>query len=237
MNMLDLFRGKASAEKALDASPYLNARRTWNEHTGSIIGSRRIWQATAMIAMMIALAAVGGLIVVASQSKFVPYVVEVDALGQPTAVKRADRASVADERIIRAGLAGFVRDARTISFDRNAQNDAIWRVYAMLQSSDPATAKITDYMKDPVTSPLKRAEEISVGVEILSVLRQTGETWEVDWAEKVWNRQGAKVEQCRMRGILTVYIISPTSATTEDEMRRNPLGIFVRDFTWSRVGE
>ncbi|MDR1611526.1 MAG: conjugal transfer protein TrbF [Planctomycetota bacterium] len=235
MNILDLFRGAKKEEAAIDANPYLNAKRAWNEHAGAIIASRRIWQTVALTALLIALGAVGGLIHLASQSTFIPYVVEVDKLGRAAAVQRADRAPAADERIIHAALAAFVHDVRMVSFDRNAQNDAIWRVYALLQSGDPATVKITEYMKDPVTSPARRAEELSVGVEISSVLRQTPETWEITWTERVWNRQGVRVEQYRMRGLATVYLVPPTSATTEEEIRRNPLGIHIKDFTWSRV--
>ena len=237
MKLLSLFRGKESEEKILDANPYLNSRRAWNEHAGAIINSRQIWQAVAIMSLLICVGALGGIIHLASQSKFIPYVIEVDKLGQAAAVKRADRASDADERIIHSALAAFVHDVRMVSFDRNAQNDAIWRVFAMLQSSDPATGKITDYMKDPLTSPTKRAAEFSVGIEIASALRQTADTWEVNWTERVWNRQGVRVEQYRMRGLLTIYIVPPTSATTEEEIRKNPMGIFIRDFTWSRVVE
>ena len=237
MNLSGLFKGSGKADKALDGNPYLNAKRAWNEHVGALINSRLIWQTVAMLALLIALGAVGGLIVSATQSKFIPYVVEVDTLGQPAAMKMADRAAEADERVVRASLATFIHDVRMVSFDRTAQNDAIWRVFAMLRSSDPATVKITDYMQDANTSPTKRAEEISVGVEISSVLRQTGETWEVNWTERVWNRQGVQVEQYRMRGLLTVFVSSPTTATSEDDIRRNPLGVFVKDFTWSRIAE
>ena len=143
----------------------------------------------------------------------------------------------ADGRVVRASISAFVRDVRMVSFDRHVQNEAIWRAYALLQSSDPATIKINDFMQEPATSPMKRAETHSVGVEILSVLQQTAETWEVNWTEKVWDRQGIRVEQYRMRGLITVYTIPPTTATTDEEMRKNPLGIFVRDFTWSRIAE
>ena len=237
MKTLDLFRGKKTEEKVLDHNPYLNARRAWNEHAGAIINSRQIWQAVALVAMFVAIGAVGGLIYLAGRSMFIPYVIEVDKLGQAAAVKRADVASDTDERVIHAALAAFIRDVRMVSFDRNAQNDAIWRVFAMLQSQDPAIGKITDYMKDPLTSPTKRAAEFSVGVEIASVLRQTRDTWEITWTERVWNRQGVRTEQYRMRGLLTIAIVPPTSATTEEEIRKNPLGIFVRDFTWSRIVE
>jgi len=237
MKLLERFRGKKSDEQVLNENPYLNARRTLNEHNGAIISSRQIWQATALLALLIALGAVGGIIHIGSQSRFVPYIVEVDKLGQANAVKRAERAAEVDGRILHATIAAFVRDSRMVSFDRNVQNDVIWRIFSMLQSSDPATTKITEYMKDPATSPTKRAETHSVGVEISSVLQQTAETWEVNWTEKVWDRQGIRVEQYRMRGLITVYTVPPTTSTTEEEIRRNPLGIFVRDFTWSRVVE
>lgn len=237
MNPLSLFRGRRKAGPILDDNPYLNARRTLNEYNGAIIGSRQIWQAIALICLMIAVGAVGGGIYFASQSTFIPYVVEVDKLGQAVAVRRAERASAIDERIVHASLAAFVRDVRIVSFDRAAQNDAIWRAYAMLQNSDPATTKITEYMRDPVTNPAKRAEEVSVGIEIVSVLRQTEETWEVDWVERVWTRQGIREGQYRMRGLLTIYFVPPTSSTTEEEIRMNPLGMYVRDFTWSRIVE
>jgi type IV secretion system protein VirB5 len=237
MKLLELFRGSKTDDRVLDENPYLNARRTLNEHSGEIINSRRLWQMTALFALLIAIGAVGGIVHIGSQSKFIPYVVEVDQLGQTNAVARADRAADADGRVVRAAIAAFVRDVRMVSFDRHVQNEAIWRAYALLQSSDPATIKIGDFMQDPATAPMKRAETHSVGVEIQSVLQQTAETWEVNWTEKVWDRQGIRVEQYRMRGLITVYSIPPTTATTEEEMRRNPLGIFVRDFTWSRIAE
>lgn len=237
MKLLELFRKSKTDDQVLNENSYLNARRTLNEHNGAIISSRQIWQATALLALLVSIGAVGGIIYIGSQSRFIPYIVEVDKLGQTNAVRRADRTAAVDERVIHATIAAFVRDTRMISFDRNVQNEAIWRVFSMLQSSDPATAKITDFMKDPTTSPTKRAETHSVGVEIVSVLRQTEETWEVDWTEKVWDRQGIRVEQYRMRGLVTVYVVPPTTSTTEEEIRRNPLGIFVRDFTWSRVVE
>ncbi len=237
MKLLDLFRGGDSEEKNLDDNPYLNARRTLNEANGAIIHSRHMWQAAALLALMVAIGAVGGVIYIGGQSKFIPYIVEVDKLGQASAVNRADRAVAVDERVVHATLAAFVGSVRMVSFDRTVQNDAIWRVFALLQSGDPATNKITEFMKDPNTNPTQRAAESSVGVEISSVLRQTDETWEVNWTERVWNRQGVRTDQYRMRGLATIYFVPPTTATTEEEIRRNPLGLFVRDFTWSRIAE
>ncbi len=237
MNLLSLFRAGQKDEKILDGNPYLNARRTMNEQTGAIIASRQIWQAVALVSMLITVGAVGGLIHIGSQSKYVPSGAQADKLGRAIAGRDVDRAGRADDRVVKATLATFIADSRAVSFDRNQQNDAIWRVYSHLQSGEPATTKITSYMTDPVTSPTKKAEEYSVGVEISSVLQQTDTTWEVNWTERVWDRKGVQVDQYRMRGLLTIYVSPPTSSTREEEIWRNPLGIYFRDVTWAKVVE
>lgn len=53
-------------------NPYLAARRTWNDHVGSQVASRRMWQIAALMAFMVVLAAIGGIIQIGSQSKFIP---------------------------------------------------------------------------------------------------------------------------------------------------------------------
>jgi type IV secretion system protein VirB5 len=229
-------RGEASISAPLD-NPWLNSRRAWNSHVGSVVHSRRIWQVTALASLLVSLASVGGLISLASQSRFIPYVVEVDRLGQSMAVKMADRPGEADPRVIHASLAQFIRDARMVSFDRVAQNAAIWRVYAMLRTGDPALAKMTAFMRDDASNPFKRAESESVGVEIESVLQQTPETWQLIWNEKVWSKAGALLQAGKLRALVTVYTQKGNSWTTEEEIRANPLGVYIRDFNWSTIVE
>jgi type IV secretion system protein VirB5 len=85
------------------------------------------------------------------------------------------------------------------------------------------------------SSPFKRAVKETVSTEIVSVIPQTPETWQVDWMETTRDRQGvAKAQGVRMRALVTVYTVASTSSTTEEQIRNNPLGIYVRDFSWSR---
>ncbi len=67
-------------------NPYLAARRSWNDHVGAVMTSRQTWQVMGILCLMIALASVGGIIHIGSQSKFIPYIIEVDKLGQALAV-------------------------------------------------------------------------------------------------------------------------------------------------------
>ena len=67
-------------------NPYLEARRTWN-HIGAVnLASRQMFQLLGVLSLLMALSAVGGMTYIGSQSKFVPYVVQVDKLGQQAAV-------------------------------------------------------------------------------------------------------------------------------------------------------
>ena len=49
------------------------------------------------------------------------------------------------------------------------------------------------------------------------------------------DRQGVvKGLPVRMRALVTVYTVATTPNTTEEQVRNNPLGIYVRDFSWSK---
>jgi len=218
-------------------NPYLTARRTWNEHVGSVVSSRQTWQVVGILSLLIALVSVGGVIHIGSQSKFIPYVIEVDKLGQTIAVGPVQAAGRADQRVVHASVSEFVSDARYVTPDVALQRKAVFRVYAHLSPNDPATAKMNEWLNGTAdSSPFKRAMKEMVSVEIKSVLPQTPDTWQVEWTETTRDRQGVmKGQPVNMRALVNVYTIETTSQTTDEQLRNNPLGIYVRDFSWSII--
>jgi type IV secretion system protein VirB5 len=57
----------------------------------------------------------------------------------------------------------------------------------------------------------------------------------VDWVETISDRQGGEqTKPYRMRALVMVYTAEPTADTTDEQMRRNPGNVFVRDFSWSK---
>ncbi|MDF1486020.1 conjugal transfer protein TrbF [Ramlibacter sp. H39-3-26] len=218
-------------------NPYLTARRSWNEHVGAVVSSRQTWQMVGILSLLIALAGVGGVIYIGSQSKFIPYVVEVDKHGQVLAAGPAQAAARADPRIIHASVAEFIADARMVSPDVALERKAVLRVYSKLSPNDPATAKMNEWLNGtPESSPFKRAAKEMVNVEIKSVLPQSPDTWQIDWEELVRDRQGVpKGAPVTMRALVTVHVSEPTTQTTDEQLRNNPMGIYVRDFSWSRL--
>ena len=217
-------------------NPYLAARRSWNDHVGAVMTSRQTWQVMGILCLMIALASVGGIIHIGSQSKFIPYIIEVDKLGQALAVSPAQLIATPDQRVVHSAVASFINDARIVTPDIALQRKAVFRVYSMLSANDPATAKANQWFNGTEeSSPFTRATKETVGIEIHSVIPQTPDTWQVDWIEIVNDRQGiVQGEPSRMRALVTVYTIPSTPQTTEEQVRMNPLGIYVRDFSWSK---
>lgn len=217
-------------------NPYLAARRSWNDHVGAVMTSRQTWQVMGILCLMIALASVGGIIHIGSQSKFIPYIIEVDKLGQALAVSPAQLIATPDQRVVHSAVASFINDARIVTPDIALQRKAVFRVYSMLSANDPATAKANQWFNGTEeSSPFTRATKETVSIEIHSVIPQTPDTWQVDWIEIVNDRQGiVQGEPFRMRALVTVYTIPSTPQTTEEQVRMNPLGIYVRDFSWSK---
>ena len=219
-----------------EINPYLAARIHWNAHVGAVLSTARVWQIVAIVSLLIAIIAAAGAIYVGAQSKFVPYVVEVDKLGQVQAVKIADSAGTADERIIHASLATWITSARMVTPDVALQRDAVFKVYAMLGPQDAAIAKMNEWygQGDDEASPFKRAETEIVSVDIVSVIPQSETTWRVDWTETTRSRDGAlKAPPSRMAALITITLVPATASTTEEQIRKNPLGILIKDFSWS----
>lgn len=216
-------------------NPYLAARRTWNDHVGSVVTAKQSWQIVGILSLMVALAGVGGIIHIGSQSKFVPYIVQVDKLGHAQAYGQATRSSTADHRVVASRVASFIADARMVTPDVKLQRDAVFRTYAVLAPNDPGTQKMNEWLNGSAdSSPFARAAKETAAVEIRSVLPQTPETWQVEWVETIRDRQGVKKAEGTYRALVTVYQAETNPNTKEEDIWMNPIRLFVRDFSWSK---
>jgi len=188
------------------ANPYVDARRQWNSQIDRAFGNQHVWQLVAIASLLVALVAVSGVVYIGSQSKYVPYVIEVDKLGDAVAVGPAQLAGRADPRVVRASLASFISSARLVTPDLDLQRKAIFSAYALLHSKDPATQKMTEFLGDEsVTSPFKRATKETVNCDGFTVLPITDNAWQVEWQETTRDRDGGLVgKPASMRATLEI---------------------------------
>lgn len=219
----------ANAGARRETNPYLEARREWNERYGDYIQQAHHWRTMAIVSGLVALVSVIGVGYIASRSKIVPYVVEVDRVGEVAAVGPAERPAAVDSRVIKAYLARFVTDWRAVTIDRQAQKAAIDRIYSMLPRASIALSKVNDFFR--THNPFGRAANETVAVAVTNILPISEKTWQVEWQEVVRDARGAVQSTVRMKVSILVGITPPTE---EKQILVNPLGVFITDLNWAQ---
>lgn len=209
---------------------YLAARAEWNERYGSYIQQARAWRMAFFLAMVVAVVAVSGVVYIGSQSRLVPYIVEVNQLGDALAAQRADVASTPDTRLIRAQLARWINDTRTVYLDASAERYIINEAYGMVDRQSAAYSDLNDYFR--ASDPFTRAQTETVNVHITSVLPISQNTWRIEWDEETDARNGATSGTAHWQATVTIALHPPTDSET---VLINPTGLYVQNFGWARA--
>lgn len=207
-------------------TPFQRAGQTWDERIGAARVQARNWRLIAFGMLGLSAAMTGGLLWQAQQSRIVPYVVEVDHLGEPRAVNAADRKYRPTDPQIAWGLARFIEDVRTVSLDPVLMRRQWLRAY------DFATARGAQFLGDYArrAEPFAHIGEQTASVEVTSVVRASERTFEIKWVETSYDR-GVRTATAHWTAFVTVEIRPPVTA---DTLRRNPLGLYVDGVDWSR---
>ena len=211
-------------------NPFLDARSEWNNVNGSVLASRQAWMVTAILALLVTLASVAGMIYIGSQSKIMPFVVEVDKAGTVIGGGTVDMNPKASDRVKQAFVASFITQARMITPDITLLRRAVEFVRDTVRQGDPAYVKLSEYWQN--NPPNIRAEKELVEVQIVSTLAASESTWEVEWVEISRARDGTLQSRTPMRALVTITS-DPSRITNTALMRKNPLGLFVTDINWS----
>lgn len=211
-------------------NPYLSGRHLSDDRYAEVTASRRQWQYVSLATFVVAGLSLAGNLYQMRQVKVVPYVIQTDVTGQVVTVGplARDDDPHPEDRVIRAHLAAFIRNSRTVTTDRVLLKRSLQWAYAS------ARGKAVQYLNDFYRSqdPLLRAATESVAVTVLSVITLTDTSWQVRWKEEIRNPQGLKLREEIYEARLTTTI-KPTEVTVET-IWLNPSGIFVTDLDWTR---
>lgn len=217
------------SETTKTATPYLNARREWDERYGDSLARARTWQKVAIGSMIVAGLSVAGIGYIGAQSKIQPFVVGIDSLGSPVAVARP--ISVGQEinqRIMVAQVGNWIWNARTMLADPDAQKVLVDRVYAMVNMD---TGKyLNEYFVE--NSPFS-TDGTTIKVTVNSVLQTSASTFEVAWTESR-AEPGRTATTTRWKASITTAI-DPKLAEKPNVSLNNPLGIFVKSLSWAQT--
>ncbi|MAN77420.1 MAG: conjugal transfer protein TrbF [Rhizobiales bacterium] len=214
--------------KKVPDNPYLAARYEWNERYGSYARAATAWRIIGLVSMTMAVIGFGYALYQSTQVKLVPYIVEVDQLGNSAAGGFPAQIEYADERVVRSMLGQWVTNFRSITPDTVVQTGYINRTYAMLRRQDPSTEKVNAWFRN--NSPFDQAREKTVSVEINNVVALSNQSYQIDWTEIERDRQGRELRTRRWRGVATVTLSPPQY---EAIIRLNPIGLYLADFDWT----
>ncbi len=220
---------KPNNTKAIANNPYLDARREWNERYGDFIAQARNWRLLALGSLLVSAIACGGLAWVAGQSKITPYVVEVNGLGDAVPVAVAEKAATPDARIIRAQLARWIVNSRSIYFDAQAERQAIEQAYAMINRKSPAIQALIDFHK--ANDPFQLAMNENNNIQVESVLPISQDSYRIEWREEIRGCDGNLISNLNWQAVIGISISPPTDAK---QVLVNPMGIYVNSISWSQ---
>lgn len=207
-------------------TPYSRAGQVWDERLGSARVQARNWRLVAFACLGLTGLSSVGLVWQAGRSSITPYVVEVDKLGQVHAVGAAVEAYKPTDAQIAYQLTQFVSNVRSLPLDPIVVRQNWLAAYDF--TTDRGAAVLNDYAR--ANDPFGQVGKRTIAVEVTSVVRASPDSFQIRWIERRYE-QGALVATDRWTAILSIVLQPPT---TEERLRKNPLGIYVNGLNWSR---
>lgn len=207
-------------------TPYQRAGQLWDERIGSARVQAKNWRLMAFGGLFLTVGLSGALVWQSMQSRVVPYVVEVDQLGEARAVTPATAEFRPTDPQIAWHLSRFVSNLRSKSLDAVLMRENWLSAYDFV--TDRGALFLGEYAR--ANDPFADIGDKTVSVQVTSVVRASETSFQVKWTESSFER-GSLAGTSRWTAILTFQLRPPRSA---DTLRKNPLGLYVDAVDWSR---
>lgn len=207
-------------------TPYQKAAQAWDERIGSARVQARNWRYMAFGSLILSAGFASALVWQSARGTVVPWVVQVDNLGQAQTVAPANADYRPTDPQLAFHLGRFIEQVRAIPADAIIVRQNWLRAYEW--TTDRGAAALNDFAR--ANDPFAKVGRQQVAVEVSSVIRASEDSFRVAWVERTYeNGQLARTE--RWTAILTI-VVQP--ARDAERLRKNPLGIFVHAINWSR---
>ncbi|AMY71230.1 conjugal transfer protein TrbF [Frigidibacter mobilis] len=207
-------------------TPYQKAAQVWDERIGSARVQARNWRYMAFGCLILSAGFASALVWQSARGTVVPWVVQVDSLGQSQAVAPATADYRPTDPQIAFLLGRFIEQVRAIPADAIIVRQNWLRAYEF--TTDRGAAALNEHAR--TNDPFTRVGRQQVAVEVSSVIRASPDSFRVAWTERHFESGQLSTTE-RWTAILTIVIQAPRDA---ERLRANPLGIYVNAISWSR---
>ncbi len=214
-------------------TPYRRARQEWDTRMGSALVHAKNWRLACFASLGLVGLSLLGLVYLGAQPKAVPHVIEVDRLGAASYRGPVGGSPyVPSDAVITYHLRRFLSDTREISSDIAVLKRNWIDAYQLV--TPRGGHMLTAFVEAPEHDPFRRAQEERVTLEFLSAVRVSGDTWQVDWRESSFDKDGNPGgASVTWRAMLRTLLAPPKDA---EAMSRNPIGLYIDEFHWDKVG-
>jgi type IV secretion system protein VirB5 len=208
-------------------TPYSRAAQAWDERIGTARVQARNWRYMAFASMAGMLLLGFGFIHLAGKKQVATYVVEVDQFGMPGRITLASepyRPEAAQTGYFVAELVRLVRERPIDPVVLRKQWTKAYQFIAGDAVSGMNQYAASDSGLDAIGNRIARTVEVS------NVLEKSPNSYQVRWVETTYSN-GIRRGQEQWTGLFQVALIPPKN---EEDAFRNPLGVYVTNFNWSR---
>ena len=207
-------------------TPYQRAAQVWDERIGSARVQAKNWRLMAFGSLALSAGLSVALVWQSASGSIVPWVVQVDKLGQAQAVAPAVADYRATDPQIAFHLARFIEQVRSIPADAIIVRQNWLRAYDF--TTQGGALALGDYAR--ANDPFTKVGKQQIAVEVSSVIRASPDSFRIAWIERRY-QDGSLASTERWSAILTVVVQIPRDA---EKLRANPLGIYVNAINWSK---
>ncbi|MGC9216501.1 VirB8/TrbF family protein [Acidithiobacillus sp.] len=215
---------------------YLAARREWLERYGDYIAQARNWRMVAFGSMAIAAIFGAGMVYEADRVHIIPYVVETNHLGQSVHLAQAVNAGTYQQPIVRHVLAHWLRLVRerlpVVAPEKVLYNASYDYVASTAQSALNSYFSRHNPYGNYVNKLGGRTVTITSALP-LGKLTQKGGTFQLQWTETQYRKNGAILGETHWQGNLTYAVTQPSN--NPQMLNGNPFGIYITNFNWNQM--
>lgn len=223
-----MFRKKNKKEENFN-NPYLNAKNEWFERYGSYIVTANIFKSISLAALLGLTASISLNVYQFKQQKIVPYIIEVDKLGNAIATKPLLETNTIPQRLIQSEIVNAITNWRTVTADLDLQNRLVTKFSAYLGGS--ARGTIREWYE--INLPHERAKQVLVSVDVEGLpLPVSSDSWRISWKETSRNHAGNTIESVRYEATVAIITVPPKN---EAEIIQNPAGIIITSINYCKI--
>lgn len=211
---------------------YLAARREWLERYGDYIAQAKNWRMAAFASMAVAALLGAGLVYEADRVHVVPYVVEVNKLGDTVRLAQEVTAGTYETPIVTHVLSHWIRLVRsripTVPAEKEQYNESYDYISSSAQNALNAYFRRHNPYKDFSDKLGGRTVQIISALPLGTITRKGG-TYQIQWTETQYAHNGAIQSESHWEGTVSYVVTKPSNITV------NPFGIYITSFNWNRM--